>query len=90
MSETLTFTGTRTLAGARLLPAESPDAGAELLIGLEEALPFRLSVERNPTRLVIAVARSSTIVSSSDLLRVPSDEAPELAAPLFLLADGDI
>ncbi len=90
VSETLTFSGTRTLSSARLVPAETPDAGAELLIGLEEALPFRLTIERNPTRLVIAVARSSPVVSSSDQLRVPAGGAPDLAAPLFVIADGDI
>lgn len=91
VTQTLSFTGTRTITSARLIPAASPDAGATLLIGLSEALPFRLTVERNPTRLVLAVARNSPIVGSSDQLRVAAGGArPALAAPLFALFDGDI
>lgn len=90
ITQTLSFTGTRTLTGARLVPGDTPDAGAALLIGLTEPLPFRLSVERNPTRLVIAVARNTPLVSSSDQLRVPMGGQPALAAPLFVIFDGDI
>ncbi|HMQ34505.1 MAG TPA: hypothetical protein PKD53_27460, partial [Chloroflexaceae bacterium] len=91
VSETLSFTGTRTITGARLVPSDDADAGADLLIGLAEPLPFRLSVERNPTRLVLAVARSSPLVGSSDALGVTAGGgAPELGAPLFALFDGEI
>jgi hypothetical protein len=89
ITETVTFTGTRTLTGARLVAEETPDAGAALLIGLTEPLPFRLSVERNPTRLVIAVARSTTVVASSDQLGI-ADGSPSLDEPLFVIFDGDI
>lgn len=89
ISGTLSFTGTRTVTGARLIPGDDPDAGAALVIGLTEALPFRLSVERNPTRLVIAVARNSPLVGSSDPLRL-EEGSPELAAPLFTIFDGEI
>ncbi|GAB4442352.1 MAG: PD40 domain-containing protein [Chloroflexi bacterium OHK40] len=91
VSQTLTFSGTRTITAARLVPASTPDAGAELLIGLSEPLPFRLTVERNPTRVILAVARSSTVVSTSDPLRVESPGgAPGLPSPLYVIADGDI
>ncbi len=91
ISGTLSFSGTRTLTSARLVPADTPDAGADLLIGLSEPLPFRLSVERNPTRLTLAVARSSPIVGSSDQLRLPAGGgAPQLATPRFVIFDGDI
>lgn len=91
ITETLSFTDTRTITGARLVPATSDDAGASLLISLSDALPFKLSVERNPTRLVLAVARNSTVVASSDPLRVAAAGArPNLAAPLFYLLDGDL
>ncbi|MGB9633712.1 MAG: hypothetical protein ACPL8I_10305, partial [Chloroflexaceae bacterium] len=66
ITSTLTFSGTRVLTGARLLPATDPDAGVDLLIGLPEPLPFRLTLERNPTRLTLAVARTSSIVAASD------------------------
>lgn len=91
ISGTLSFSGTRTLTSARLVPATTTEAGADLLIGLSEPLPFRLSLERNPTRLTIAVARSSPIVGSSDQLRLPTGgSAPKLATPRFVIFDGDI
>ncbi|MEI8167850.1 MAG: hypothetical protein WCG26_15820, partial [Chloroflexales bacterium] len=56
ITQTLSFTGTRTITSARIIPAPTSDAGATLLFGLSEPLPFRLTIERNPTRLVLAVA----------------------------------
>jgi hypothetical protein len=91
ITETLSFTGTRTITGARLIAPTGADAGAELLIGLSQPLPFRLTVERNPTRLVLAVARQSPVVGSSDQLRVQGSAAPPaLERPLYALFDGDI
>lgn len=91
ITQTLAFTTTRTIRSARLLPSDNPVAGATLLIGLSDALPFRLEVKRNPTRLTIAVARSSPLVSSSDTLQVPAGGGkPDLAGPAFYLYDGDI
>ncbi len=91
ITSTLTFSGTRVLTGARLIPAADPDAGVDLLIGLPEPLPFRLTLEQNPTRLTLAVARTSPIVAASDQLRVPSGGgAPDLDGPAFILFDGDI
>ncbi len=91
ITSTLAFSGTRTLTSARLVPAANPDAGVDLLIGLSEPLPFRLTLERNPTRLTLAVARTSPIVAASDQLQVPgSGGAPALSGPSFILFDGDI
>ncbi len=91
LTETLAITGTRTITSAAWAVTPGATSGATLLIGLNEPLPYRLSIERNPTRLVIAVARQSTIVSSSDVLRIPTGGGdPELAAPLFYLLDGDL
>ncbi|MFQ3662370.1 MAG: hypothetical protein SNJ69_08255 [Chloroflexaceae bacterium] len=91
ITSTLAFSGTRTLTSARLVPAANSDAGVDLLIGLSEPLPFRLTLERNPTRLTLAVARTSPIVAASDQLRVSgSGGAPALGGPSFILFDGDI
>ncbi|MCS6880325.1 MAG: hypothetical protein RMK84_05820 [Oscillochloridaceae bacterium] len=91
VSSTLTFSGTRVLTGARLVPAADPDAGVELLIGLAEPLPFRLTLERNPSRLTLAVARTSPIVAASNQLRAPTQGGPPvLDGPAFILFDGDI
>ncbi|RRR77756.1 MAG: hypothetical protein EI684_01150 [Candidatus Viridilinea halotolerans] len=91
LSETLNFSGTRIITALRMVPAADADAGADLLIELSEPIPFRLSVERDPTRLVIAVARASSVVAASDELRLTSNgEEPSLDAPVFTLFDGDL
>jgi hypothetical protein len=91
LTETLAISGTRTITGAAWAIPPGATSGASLLIGLTEPLPYRLSIERNPTRLVIAVARQSPIVGSSDTLRIPTGGGnPELSAPLFYLLDGDL
>lgn len=91
ISGTLAISGTRTITGAAWEVDPAAASGASLLIGLNEPLPYRLSVEQNPPRLVISVARQSPIVDSSDTLRIPAGGGnPELAAPLFYLLDGDI
>ncbi|PDW01527.1 hypothetical protein CJ255_18700 [Candidatus Viridilinea mediisalina] len=91
LGETISFTGTRIVTALRMVPAADPEAGADLLIELSEPLPFRLTVERDPSRLIIAVARESPVVEASDELRIATnDDAPSLAAPVFTLFDGDL
>lgn len=91
ISGTLSFSTTRTIVDARLVANPDSEAGASLLLGLREPLPFRISVERNPARLVVAVARQSPLVSTSDQLSIPAGGGrPALAEPLFALFDGDI
>lgn len=91
ISNTLELSGTRTIISAAWDAPANATSGASLLLGLNEPLPYRLTIERNPTRLVVAVARQSTVVSSSDTLFSPAGGGnPELAAPLFFLLDGDV
>jgi len=91
LTQTIALSATRTIVDARIVADPAASAGASLLIGLREPLPFRLTVERNPARLVIAVARQSPIVSTSDALSVPAGGGrPELSEPLFTIFDGDI
>lgn len=91
LPQTLTFTNTRTIQSAYLLPSSDAVAGASLFISLSEALPYRLTLQRNPTRLTIAVARTSPLVVGSDMLQIPTGGGhPQLSAPIFYLYDGDI
>ncbi len=90
VSETLSLTGTRTISAAQLVPAEDA-TGVDLLLTLTEPLPFRLSLERDPARLVIAVARNSPLVTASHQLAVSTGAgAPTLDPPLYTLFDGDV
>lgn len=90
VSETLELSTARTIVDARWALDPADPTGGTLLIGLREPLPYRLSVERNPTRLVIAVARGSALVSTSDPLSVTGNSDPDFDQPIFTLFDGDI
>jgi hypothetical protein len=92
---TSTLSGTQTLSGTTVLKRltyrsdTNQAAGATLVIGLEQPLPFRLRFEENPTRLVLEVAKASPLGPASDMLSQPAGSAKP-AAPLFYLQDGDI
>ena len=91
LTQTLTFSNTRTITSVRVIAAKTADAGVTLRIGMSKPLPFRLTVERNPTRLVLAVAHDSPLVESSDPLGVATtNDKPALTTPLFALFDGEI
>jgi WD40-like Beta Propeller Repeat len=91
ITQTLSFTTTRIVTSASFRIDPERETGATITIGLSEALPYRLRVERNPLRLTIAVAKSSSLVSSSDLLSLPAGgERLESLPPLLFLLDGDI
>ena len=88
---TITFSGTRSLQALRIVPAIDADRGVDLLIELNEPRPFRLSIERNPTRLFLAVAHQSPLSVASHPLGLPAGDAqPTLDAPIFTLFDGDL
>ncbi|WP_129672096.1 hypothetical protein [Candidatus Chloroploca sp. Khr17] len=88
---TQAVTRTRTLAGVQLVPANDGEAGAVVQLALNEPLPFRLNLSGDPAALTIAVARTSSLTSANDALALGVDAArAELAAPLFMLLDGDI
>lgn len=88
---TITFSGTRSLQALRIVPATDPERGVDLLIELNEPRPFRLRLERNPTRLLLAVAHESPLSAASHPLRLPAGDAqPTLDAPIFTLFDGDL
>jgi hypothetical protein len=90
LTQTLSFTNTSIIKGASFRVDQNSSAGATMLIGLNEALPYRLKVERDPLRLTIEVAKSSTLVASSDPLNLVPNEARVDAPELFFSFDGDI
>ena len=91
LPSTITFSGTRSLQALRIVPATDPERGVDLLIELNEPRPFRLGLERNPTRLFLAVAHESPLSAASHPLRLPAGDAqPTLDAPIFTLFDGDL
>lgn len=91
ITETLTFTDTKMVRSMELRFDPADDAGATFVIGLEEPVPFRLTLSGDPLQIQVEVARSSPLVASSDQLTVPAGSGSvQLAEPLFFLLDGDI
>jgi outer membrane biosynthesis protein TonB len=91
LSPTISLDGARTIADAGFRIDPDAPTGATLEIELDAALPFRLQVERNPSRVIIDVARTASLVGGSDPLRVATGGGdPQLAAPVFMSYDGEI
>jgi hypothetical protein len=90
ITQTLSFTNTSIISGASFRVEPNASAGATIVIGLKEALPYRLRIEREPLRLTIEVAKSATLVSSSDQLNIPAGGATVEPPDLFFTFDGDI
>lgn len=92
---TTTISPTRALSGTTVLKSltyrfeQNAASGATLAFGLEQALPFRLTLEKDPYRLVLEVAKSGAIGANNDMLSLPTSGAAP-ATPLFYLQDGDI
>jgi dipeptidyl aminopeptidase/acylaminoacyl peptidase len=58
---------------------------------MEQPVPFRLSLSRDPQQIQIEVARSSPLVESSDQLTIPTGGGSVTSPdPLIFLLDGDI
>jgi Tol biopolymer transport system component len=90
------LTGTTTLSGTTAVKSvtyrydEDEAVGATLIMPLEQPFPFRVTLEENPTRIVLEVAKTSPINQSSDTLRVAQRGNAQPDAPLFFLRDGDV
>ncbi|MCG8350322.1 MAG: hypothetical protein MI924_21360 [Chloroflexales bacterium] len=91
LTKTLTFSNTRVVRNATFRFNQQDSAGATLAIALDQALPYRLAISENPLRLIVEVARASPLVSTSDMLTLPSGSGlAQPPRPLFFLLDGDI
>jgi hypothetical protein len=91
ITRTLAFTTTRVVRsiGFRFDPAA--DAGATIDIPVPDVLRYKLDFRDDPARLVLDVAKTSELTTTSDLLSAPvGDKAPALASPVFFLLDGDV
>jgi Tol biopolymer transport system component len=90
LTGTIELSGTTGLKSATWEYDRNADAGAALVIGLDEPRPFRLSLASSPQRLVLEIAKTSPVGPASDLLTVPAQGDIGETGPLYYLADGDI
>jgi hypothetical protein len=88
-------TATQTLSGTKLLSQIEyrvlPDsvAGATIVLPIAEPHAFRVSIENNPARIVLEVAKPAALSVASDMLTLPNATATP-ADPIYYLAEGDI
>jgi hypothetical protein len=90
ISPTQALSGTTLLKSLNLRFDQNAVAGATLAFALEQPLPYRLTLEQNPYRLVLEVAKSGAIGPSSDTLSAPTTNTASPSAPLFYVQDGDV
>jgi hypothetical protein len=94
--KTTTISPTRALSGTTVLKSlsyqfdQSTAAGATLAFGIEQLLPYRLTLERNPYRLILEVSKTGAIGANNDMLSLPATGSVKPEAPLFYLQGGDI
>jgi hypothetical protein len=92
---TTSISPTRALSGTTVLKSlnyrfdQNAATGATLAFGMEQALPFRLTLEKDPYRLILQVAKSGAVGANNDMLSLPASGARP-SSPVFYLQDGDI
>jgi len=90
ISPTTALSGTTILKSLTLRSDPNAAAGATLAFGLEQPLPFRLALEKNPDRLILEVGKTGAIAANNDMLSLPASGDAKPEAPLFYLQGGDV
>lgn len=90
ISPTQALSGTTLLKSVDLRPDSSTSAGATLAFGLAQPLAYRLTLEKDPYRLVLDIARSGAPGAGSDPLAVPGAGRAQPDEPLFYIQNGDV
>jgi hypothetical protein len=91
-----TISPTRALSGTTVLKSlnerfdQNAAAGATLAFGMEQPLPFRLALEKDPYRLILEIAKTGAVGANNDMLSLPATSSARPSGPLFYLQDGDI
>jgi len=88
-----TFTTTKVIQSLKISFDPHANHGATLVLGLSHPALYHLeleSVSPGTVRLVIDVARATTILPASNPLAVPLGSNKVQAPPLFFLREGDI
>jgi hypothetical protein len=92
---TTTISPTRALSGTTVLKNlsyrfdQNAASGATLAFGMEQALPFRLTLEKDPYRLVLDVGKAGGIGANNDMLSLSASNARP-STPVLYLQQGDV
>lgn len=90
ISPTGTLSGTGVLKSFELRADPAAAAGATLVLGLDQPLPYRLKLEKSPYRLVLDVAKSGAPGANANALTQPLGSLAPNSAPLFYVREGDV
>lgn len=91
LTETKELTDTSMMRTVGFRPYPDSEAGATLVIGVEEPTIYHITMSREQQQLRADVARASAINVASDELTLDSgDGAISVPAPVYFLFDGDI
>jgi hypothetical protein len=90
LTRTITLSGTTALKSLAFRVEPGAGAGATLVAGVAEPLPYRLAYEASPPRFVLDVAKRSLLGAASNPLAVSSSADARPANPIVYLLDGDI
>jgi hypothetical protein len=90
ISPTAALSGTTVLKSLSYRFDANAAAGATLALGLEQPLPFRMTLEQNPARLVLEVGKTGAVAANNDMLSLPPTGNAKPTAPLFYLQGGDV
>src|SRR5262249_33176400 len=75
ISQTKTLSGTTVLKQLSMRFDSNDAAGATIAIGLDQPYPYQITFEERPSRLVLEIAKSTSIGPSSDMLSLANGSA---------------
>ena len=87
---TATLSGTQVIKSLSFRYDENDAAGASIVLPVQQPRSFRIELADNPRRLILDVAKTSTINASSDMLSVPTGNGAAPGEPLFYVQDNDV
>jgi len=89
ISPTQALSGTTVLKNLSYRFDQNAASGATLAFGMDQALPFRLALEKDPYRLVLEVGKTGALGANNDALSLPASNAKP-STPVFYLQEGDV
>lgn len=90
ITPSVALSGTTALKGLTYRYDRAGAVGGALAFEVAEPLPFRISLETDPYRLVLDVAKTSSVGPASDQLALASGAGARPKAPLLYLRGGDV
>ncbi len=94
--QTSVATATQTLSGTKVLSQllyrfqSDQIAGGSIVLPIAEPHAFHVTIEANPARIVLEVAKAPALSPASDMLAIPGQAKAAPTAPIYFLQAGDV